>query len=742
MKKTAFWLILILQISVLPLFGEDAKLAFSDLKPHQKLKSYLQLARELRYAEPTNARQAAQNARKLAVALHDSLSWAEAETILSYISFHEGDYSQAFQQIDEAEAVYFKKKDPAVRGKILYQKARIQEALLNLEDALDNYYHALALFKESREKSGMADVYTSLSQVMLTKGFAPKAYKHLSEAKALRSSKIDLPGFCFTYGAFGDYYLHQNNIHLSLDFYHQAELAAKEANNPYWEGMALQKKARWYLYQNNTQEAKALSMKALRIFEQLNLHHSSAEAAVVVATAFHHEQQFAESNNWFADALSWSAKTDDKYQYIRFQNLAAENLIYAGKLKLAISLINKSIDMSKWYKFTPLVRDGYELLTEAYKKAHDNDNFLNYYRLFISMRDSVGKASDENSVRLLDLQELNENLRTQQELEKLKNQEFKRSSELEKERMRVQYLSLAIFLILAVLLLVAYLVREKNRAAKKLEAQNTIISLKNQQLNESLKEVKKLNDILSISEDNLRVSNETKDRFFSIISHDLRGPLATLSSFLSLLITASDRLSPQELAALASEVEKSMKNVTQLLNNLLKWSQTQSGQIQINQAPVKLESLIRSNVNLVNDTARSKRISVHFRTDEELYLFADENMVDFVLRNLLNNAVKFTPSDGEIFIDAIHNENEAIIKISDTGIGMDEDTLENLFNLVTRKSRNGTYGETGTGLGLILCKEFVTKHEGKIWAENRKPNGTTFSFTLPLYRHEDVAQVA
>jgi|GEM_PF-1198395 len=742
MKRTEFWIVFILQISVLPLFGEDANLAYSNLKPHQKLKSYLQLARELKYSEPVRSTEIAMNARKLAITLHDSLRWAEAQTILSYISFHEGDYSHAFQQIDEAEAVYFKKKDPVIRGKILYQKARIQEALLNLEDAIENYYQALALFKESKEKSGMADVYTSLSEVMLNKGFAPKAYKHLSEARMLRSSKIDLPGFCFTYGAFGDYYLHQKNIQLSLEYYHQAEKAAIEARNPYWEGIALQKKARWYLFQKNSKEAKSLIMRSLRIFEQLNLHHSSAEAAAVLASASQQELQFKEAQSWFAEALLSSAKTDDKHQFIRIQNQSAENLIYAGNTKGAVSLINKSIEMAKWYKFTSLVRDGYELLTEAYKMAHDNENFFNYYRLFISMRDSVGKASDENSVRLLDLQELNENLRTQKELQELKAQEFRQSSDLEKERMHVRYLSLAIFLILAILVLVVYVVREKNRATKKLSNQNAIISLKNQQLHESLKEVKILNENLQVSEENLKISNETKDRFFSIISHDLRGPLATLSSFLSLLITASNRLSPQELTALASEVEKSMKNVTQLLNNLLKWSQTQNGQLQINQTPVKLETMIRCNVNLVNDTARNKRISVHFRTDEDLYLFADENMVDFVLRNLLNNAVKFTPSDGEIFIDAINNESEAIIKISDTGIGMDDETRENLFSLVSRKSRTGTYGETGTGLGLVLCRDFVAKHGGKIWAENRKPNGTTFSFTLPLYRHEAIAKVA
>lgn len=742
MKKTTIWLIILLQTFTLSLFGAESNTAFSALKPHQRLKSYLQLARELRYAEPAKARQTAKEARTLAKSLNDTLSWAEAETILSYVSFHEGDYSQAFQEIDEAEAVFYRKKDPAVRGKILYQKARIQEALLNLEDALDNYYQAMALFKEAKDKSGLADVYTSMSQVMLAKNFAPKAYKYLSEAKALRSSKIDLPGFCFTYGAFGDYYLSQNNIHLSLELYHQAEQAAQEANNPYWQGMALKKKAKWHLFQKNNQEAKSLSIKAMRIFEELNLYHSSAEAAVVVAQAYLAEKEFDQAEEWFKESLDWSNKTDDKFQLIRFQNLAAENLIYAGKSRDAIALINKSVEMSKWYKFTPLVRDGYELLSEAYKKAHDNENFVNYYRLFISMRDSVGKATDENAIRLMDLQERFENVKHLREIDRLRNLEVTRKMELEKEQMHSQYLSVAIFLILALLLLVGYSVRVKNKTAKKLAVQNAIISQKNQQLNETLKQVQKLNENLSISEENLRISNETKDRFFSIISHDLRGPLATLSSFLSLLITASNRLSPQELTALASEVEKSMKNVTQLLNNLLKWSQTQSNQIQLNQGPVKLESLIRSNVNLVNDTARSKRISVHFRTDEDLFLFADENMVDFVLRNLLNNAVKFTPADGEIFIDAINNQNEAIIKISDTGIGMDDETRENLFSLVARKSRTGTYGETGTGLGLILCRDFVSKHGGKIWAEGRKPNGTTFSFTMPLYRHEDVAQVA
>ncbi|MBX0334393.1 sensor histidine kinase [Pontibacter sp. HSC-14F20] len=242
---------------------------------------------------------------------------------------------------------------------------------------------------------------------------------------------------------------------------------------------------------------------------------------------------------------------------------------------------------------------------------------------------------------------------------------------------------------------------------------------------------------LKASEHKLRRLNYFKDRFFSIISHDIRTPLATLESFLNILVNFSDKMKPDQMQKLATHTQVSVRNLQALLENLLQWStaQTASGHhVRFEPEVLTLEELVNRNVALLSDTADTKQITWQVQVAPTLQVRADAHMLDFVVRNLLHNAIKFSYPGGLIKVSAEKGPgNMATIAVTDQGTGVSPDVLATLFKLETpAMATKGTINEKGTGLGLLLCRDFVERHGGKIQVETALGQGSRFYFTVPL----------
>jgi signal transduction histidine kinase len=281
----------------------------------------------------------------------------------------------------------------------------------------------------------------------------------------------------------------------------------------------------------------------------------------------------------------------------------------------------------------------------------------------------------------------------------------------------------------------ANLEREKEIEKKQL-IENQRLQLENEvkertaDLQEKTEELEITVQKLQESEKNLLELNHIKDKFFSIISHDLRSPMATLNSFLNILVNFSDNFSPDELQNLARRTQKSVGGLTELLDNLLQWARSQMNHLQFEPQTINLYQIVYNTANLLTVSIEEKQIDLKIEIAENLQVFADQNMLSFVFRNLLINALKFTPPKGKINIDSQVSDNQLVIKISDTGIGIPPENLANLFLVHKHFSTRGTQNEKGVGLGLLLCKEFIEKHGGKIAVQSEEGKGTTFSFSL------------
>lgn len=242
---------------------------------------------------------------------------------------------------------------------------------------------------------------------------------------------------------------------------------------------------------------------------------------------------------------------------------------------------------------------------------------------------------------------------------------------------------------------------------------------------------KKEAEIYRLKNIELKKANAAKDRFFSIIAHDLKSPFSTIISFINIMKKSFGRYDKNRILNLVKELEESTHNTFNLLKNLLDWSRMQSGVINFKPTQFDINEIIDEVCTLKEPKAKQKNIKLSLQIEGENSTFGDVNMVTTIIRNLVNNAIKFTHSGGKIIIKSNQNNEKTVVEISDNGIGIKKENLSKLFRIESNFSTYGTANEKGTGLGLILVKEFIEKNNGSIEVKSEYGEGSTFKFSLP-----------
>jgi signal transduction histidine kinase len=230
--------------------------------------------------------------------------------------------------------------------------------------------------------------------------------------------------------------------------------------------------------------------------------------------------------------------------------------------------------------------------------------------------------------------------------------------------------------------------------------------------------------------------NSDKNRFISILAHDLRSPFNGLLGLSEVLIEDIHKLNTNEIENITININQSAKSSFKLLENILSWVRAKQGKIPFDPQILSFTNNCKDAVDVLNPIAMAKNITIDFSTGDHINVFADVDMFKAVLRNLVSNAIKFTNAGGTISITANQTDSNITISVSDNGIGIAPHNLMKLFEMAEVSTTKGTAEETGTGLGLLLCKEFVEKHGGKIWVESEVGKGSDFKFTLPIYAEQ------
>lgn len=223
-----------------------------------------------------------------------------------------------------------------------------------------------------------------------------------------------------------------------------------------------------------------------------------------------------------------------------------------------------------------------------------------------------------------------------------------------------------------------------------------------------------------------------KDKFFSIISHDLMNPFNALLGFSEMLTVSAKNGDQEDCVEYSLIVHQSTKRILNLLQNLLVWSRMQNGKMKYTPKSVRIDELVSNTMMIIAPIAQNKEIKLDWNVNSDIIATIDPNMIGSVLQNLVTNAIKFTEKGGSVNVQAYTESNLLNFSVTDTGVGMDENRINKLFKIDKSSSSRGTDDEVGTGLGLIICKEFVEAHQGKIWAESTPGKGSNFSFSIPI----------
>lgn len=234
----------------------------------------------------------------------------------------------------------------------------------------------------------------------------------------------------------------------------------------------------------------------------------------------------------------------------------------------------------------------------------------------------------------------------------------------------------------------------------------------------------------------LKESNATKDKFFSIIAHDLKNPFHNIMGFTDILIKNIGKYENEKVLKILETIHDTSKLTYSLLENLLLWAKAHSNKITFKSAKNDLNEIIRENIQIMQGQAIAKDITIETSLYPSAIVRCDKDMITTVIRNLLTNAIKFTKTNGNIKISVDRKNYDFIVKVSDNGVGISKENIEKLFKIESKFQTKGTNNEIGTGLGLILCKEFVELHYGKIWVESELGKGSTFMFTIPVCPEE------
>lgn len=397
------------------------------------------------------------------------------------------------------------------------------------------------------------------------------------------------------------------------------------------------------------------------------------------------------------------------------------------------------------YDHKDFIHQNYNLLklsADVYSKLNKLDKAKKIQDTIIVYLDSLAnKVSAQNiSLAKIDI-ELQSNL---QKLEILNIEKNFQNKQLSDQKLIVWLLVIIAFILIGLFSVIYYFYMQRQKTNKKLSLQNTELNKLNRQLNTSLKITEQMNSELFASQEelaqinlNLEASNQTKNTLFSIIAHDLKNAIGGVRTLNQMLVDDFDKFELDELQELIQLMNNSSSSMYSLLENLLLWSSSQQGNIKSNKELNYPYFIVNNNKNLYSQSASEKNLEIINLVPKDFAFVFDPSLLDTIIRNLINNAIKFSNDGGEIRVSCSRQGDEILFCISDNGVGMPQDKADKIFKMDANKSTTGTKGEKGTGLGLMVCYDFVKMHNGRIWFESEVGKGTNAYFTFEYIMPEE-----
>jgi signal transduction histidine kinase len=660
--------------------------------------------------------------------------------------------------------------------------------------AIDYHSKALALAEILKDKKGMAAAYGNMGSNYLYQGLYPKSLEYYLKALKLAEEMGIKSGIASNIGNIGSVYSYLKEYDKSIDYYERAVKMYEEMNNKNGIAVYIGNAGYVYVYKGDFEKALRYINRSMKLNEELGNTGAMAGNAQGIGRIYQTQHNYVKAIENYEKALALSEKVGSKLTIS--QNLLTAGEVYLmvvkdsvvspfpgelatrkGLLAKALDNANRAIALRKALNDLNGLNFAYDTKSEIELASGDAVSALASYQEHIRYRDSVFNLEKTKEINRRELQYefgkredsikyqqalTNEQLARQELLGKQQQQQLVVNKQQllliskEKDLQRLTYLQEQARLqrekeVQASLF-------EKNKLQAKISKEASDKQIAQQQLQISFdkkvkiylgiavasviliaflvfynqQQTKKLNRIIGKQKEELEELGHVKDRIFSVVSHDMRTPVNSLISFIDIL--EDEAIPAEKLQVYAAELKNQLSHTSILMENLLNWASSQMKGFTPRIETIAVKNLIDETSAVLQQQAAHKNISIINRTGENITVSADKNMLGLVIRNTLSNAVKFTPQNGSISIDAVKDHGQVAITVTDSGTGMPPAKVAS-FNdpeyLHSIDTKRGTHGETGTGLGLMLCKIFAGLMNGSMHVKSTEGTGSVFAVMLP-----------
>ncbi len=656
----------------------------------------------------SNAYEAAQNYLELALETSESDERYTKQVASSYhhlgwIATHWKDYPTAIDYLAVAEQYYQKGDYEPDRGNVFNSIGAVYWFQRDYGKALEFFNKSLEIGQLNQDVALQQKALTNRGIVFENLAQYTEALNCVEQALELNQMTQNKENRAYLLNSLG-------NIQQSLHHYDAALLAYQESLSLF-DSLGNEQGAS--LCYNNMGEAyleKGMMNQAIENY-QTSLNYETSQAdSLSMAVAFNNIGKAYLAGKNHSQSLAFCQKAlailkhydDASLEAEVYLNLGQNHLILGNNHQAREQLL-RSIKLSEKIGEKAKLAKGYNSMAELFENMKNYQSAYHYKNLYAQIKDSILLDNAmQNSARMAAVYNL---LKQEETISRLEQEKRIQGRNLTKER-STKVAAVIISILMIALTLVLFLIFQMRRkASAQLKAKN--------------KELKQL--------------NATKDKFFSIIAHDLKSPFSSLMGFAEMLTLHAESKNTKEVIEFSQIIHNSTKRVLGLVENLLQWSRTQLGTTQYQPEQLDISIQAQNIVSLLCLNAEEKDIVISPKIEKDLVAYADQNLFSTVLRNLISNAIKFSRVGSVIYVSAKRKQHLIEIAIMDSGVGIRQEDMEKLFQVDSTFSTKGTFNEKGTGLGLVLCKEFVEINKGEIWVESQLGKGSTFYFTVPLH---------
>jgi signal transduction histidine kinase len=612
------------------------------------------------------------------------------------------------QQFEAAESLYnslvdeFRRlNDKENEGIILNSIGLLKIRKSDYLNALKYYQDALVLFEKAGYIRGLAICYGNIGNIYENFGDYSKALDLYMKQLEISESINDREALGVANVNIGDIQRSMDNFEMALEYYTKSLKIFEEINDLEGIGILHINIGEIDITRKDFINSQKHFEIAMEILERIGNKGGVAYIHNRLGFIDRQNREYKKALEHFQEALQIGEESEERDEIANTYFELGGYYTDLNSYPQAILSFSKSLEIVKETMSLELTRDNYKGLSDLYYKKGDLKNAYDYLILFNQAQDSLSNKS--NVKKLNDLNIRSSLVNKENEIELLKKE-----SEVKDLKINRQWIFITGSIILVLLLSII-----------------AVISIKKSNFE------KKINTVLEDNKRELLLSNSSKDKMLSVISHDLRGPMGNILTALNILSDDYSGLNIKDKGKMLRQIKSSTQTTYELLENLLNWANSQSDKIDFVPGLYSIEPFIKETIKLYITNAEVKSIKIVSQTSEEHSAYFDKNMLKVILRNLISNAIKFSEKNSDVIIKTEYENEFLKVSIADKGDGIDKDFVYKIIQNKRTNISNGIHGNMGAGLGLILCKEFTEKNGGKLTADNIDGNRTVFSFTLP-----------